>query len=361
MTTAAACIVLVSALAGDFTVTDDAYGSVHLKVLSNTATGERASIVVNHGGGTDELLLLSKATGQLKHVLWSHGRNATEVELNPTWKGRQLLPYANRIGGARYAFNGSEHHLPVNDVSGLNNSLHGLLWNKSLAVVASDAGADAASVTLRYDFDGTDPGYPFLLRAEITYSLRAGGRFDVAVRAENRDAAGGWPLPFYNGWHPYFLVSDVSAARIVLDNRTAWRHVDVGVNDVPPRFSDMVPTTHVSDWGKNTGADAIGGNATAPTYMDDEVKAMAALDSFQTRLVDPATRDVTVLHCDSSFRFLQIFTGAMATWGAAAVVLEPLSAMSDAYNNHDGLHVISAGETYENSFGVSLEALEPEE
>ena len=32
-----------------------------------------------------------------------------------------------------------------------------------------------------------------------------------------------------------------------------------------------------------------------------------------------------------------------------------------AYNNHDGLHVISAGETYENSFGVSLEALEPEE
>ena len=30
---ASACIVLLSALAGDFTVTDDAYGSVRLKVL----------------------------------------------------------------------------------------------------------------------------------------------------------------------------------------------------------------------------------------------------------------------------------------------------------------------------------------
>ena len=154
------------------------------------ATGERASIVVNYGGGTDELVLRSKATGELKHVLWSHARNGTDVKLNPTWKGRQLLPYANRIGGARYCFNGSEHHLPVNDVAGLNNSLHGLLWNKSLDVVATQGGADIASVTLRYDFDGTDPGYPFLLRAEITYTLSTSG-FSVAVRATNRDAAGG--------------------------------------------------------------------------------------------------------------------------------------------------------------------------
>ena len=69
---------------------------------------------------------------------------------------------------------------------------------------------------------------------------------------------------------------------------------------------------------------------------------------------------------------------AQATGGEDAVVLEPLSAMSDAFNNHDGqmysetctaiitypliphlcrhvgLHVISAGETYTNSFGVRV-------
>ena len=37
------------------------------------------------------------------------------------------------------------------------------------------------------------------------------------------------------------------------------------------------------------------------------------------------------------------------------VVLEPLSAMSDGFNNHAGLHVLSAGERFSNSFGIRLE------
>ena len=159
-------------------------------------------------------------------------------------------------------------------LEGLNNSLHGLLWNKNMEVVAHTAAATHASVVLRHDFDGSDRGYPFALRVDVRYTLDAAG-FRVTTTATNRDA-GGWPLPFYNGWHPYFLVSDVSQARIVLDrgSGSAWKHVDVGVNNVPPRYSDMVPTTHVSPWPKNTGADPIGGNRSAPTYMDDEVKAM---------------------------------------------------------------------------------------
>lgn len=65
-----------------------------------------------------------------------------------------------------------------------------------------------------------------------------------------------------------------------------------------------------------------------------------------------------VLDVDSHYRYLQIFTGAKSAFGSIdAVVLEPLSAMSDAYNNHDGLHVISAGETFVSSYGVHLEVL----
>jgi galactose mutarotase-like enzyme len=49
-----------------------------------------------------------------------------------------LLPYANRIAGGKYTFNGTEYQLPINDVAGLNNSLHGLLWNKTMKVCSSD-------------------------------------------------------------------------------------------------------------------------------------------------------------------------------------------------------------------------------
>ena len=75
---------------------------------------------------------------------------------------------------------------------------------------------------------------------------------------------------------------------------------------------------------------------------------------FRHTLRDPASGVATTLHVSKEFRFLQIFTGAKATWGTDAVVLEPLSAMSDAYNNHDSLHVISAGEMFHSSYGVSV-------
>ena len=46
---------------------------------------------------------------------------------------------------------------------------------------------------------------------------------------------------------------------------------------------------------------------------------------------------------------------ALSTFGVDAVVLEPLSAMSDSYNNHDGLHILSSGEEYTNVMAISIE------
>ena len=76
---------------------------------------------------------------------------------------------------------------------------------------------------------------------------------------------------------------------------------------------------------------------------------------FTTRLIDTNSGDTVSLHHDLHFPYLQIYTGSKAGGGEDAVVLEPLSAMADAFNNHDGLHVISAGESLTTRFGVSLD------
>jgi galactose mutarotase-like enzyme len=107
------------------------------------------------------------------------------------------------------------------------------------------------------------------------------------------------------------------------------------------------------------GTQTFGGNVTLPTYFDDEVKAIDAAkcsngDGFKHVLHDAASKVATTLHVGPEFKFLQIFTGAKSIWGVDAVVLEPLSAMSDAYNNHDSLHIISAGETFTSTYGVSV-------
>merc|ERR1712113_327694 len=98
-----------------------------------------------------------------------------------------------------------------------------------------------------------------------------------------------------------------------------------------------------------------------PRYMDDEVKAMIPEQlGFATRLVDPSTSQEVVLRHDQAMHYLQIFTGAKKSFSNAidSVVLEPLSAMSDAYNNRDGLHVIGAGETFVSRFSVEVQSEE---
>eukprot|EP00756_Hemistasia_phaeocysticola_P053428 Hpha_TRINITY_DN2903_c0_g1::TRINITY_DN2903_c0_g1_i1::g.19720::m.19720/K01785/galM, GALM; aldose 1-epimerase len=357
-----------------FTVTDDSFsdggGAVLLKVLKNTVTGEEVSVATNYGGGVESLVLRSPSKGATRSVLWTHNRNATAVKLNADWRGRMLVPYGNRIGGAKYTFNGTEYHLPINDVMPcdpplvcVNNSLHGLLWNRSMQVITTHAGATNASVTLRYDFPGDDPGYPFRLRTDITYTLSMldpssnTSRFTVSVAFSNLDE-GGWPLPVYNGWHPYFLCH-TSKAFITLDPCTPWAHVDVGTGPQypPPRYSNMVPTTHVTPSDRFDGRLPVGGNESVPEYHDDEFKAMRPQDCteglFRTKLFDPVTHDTTILHHQSPY--LQVWTGGLTTFGVDAVVLEPLSAMSDAFNNHEGLHILSSGEEYTNVMAITLQ------
>ena len=346
-------------------------GSHVRQVLRNTKTGEWASVIPSAGGGVDDLHLLAPGAATPTQVLWNHGRNATEVKHNPTWKGRILLPYANRIGGAKYVFNGTEYHLPINDVAGLNNSLHGLLYDRDMTVLATEATDHFASVTLGYNFTGADKGYPFALGVRLIYTLCAPGHpgcmsttgsgWSITVEATNLDA-GGWPLPFYNGWHPYF-VTQVDQATLSLDPCTSWNHVDVhtGPQYPPPRYSNMVPSGHTQEWRRFTGSQTFGGNASMPTYFDDEVKARqsASCDAgYRYRLKSPKDGLTFVLATDAHYRYLQIFTGAKSAFGTIdAVVLEPLSAMSDAYNNHDGLHVISAGETFTSKYGIYLDKL----
>ena len=99
-------LLLVSAAAAKFTVTDDSFttagATVRLKLLTNTDTGEAAAVNINYGGGVESLSLRSPRQSTPRPVLWTHDRNATAVALNTDWRGRMLIPYGNRIGGAKY-------------------------------------------------------------------------------------------------------------------------------------------------------------------------------------------------------------------------------------------------------------------
>ena len=257
-----------------FVLEDDSFGSgaelVELKVLRNTRTGEKVEVVPALGGKT-EALLLRTPRGDLREVLLDHHRDAAAVHANVGWKGAMLVPYANRIANGTYKLNGVTHYLERNEDRGAFGkiALHGYLCTpglrlkttgpaelvripaahalsprlatdrKSMVVLAASGGDDNATLTLGYDFDGTDPGYPFLLSVNITYTLHA-GRFDVTTTVRNTMTKSGEPLPFFNGWHSYFKVADISKTTLTLDNCSRWNHIRVP-NGAARRRDDLAP------------------------------------------------------------------------------------------------------------------------
>lgn len=264
-------------------------------------------------------------------------------------------------------------------------------------MVKTSASDTAASVTLQYSFDGSDPGYPFALNVQITYTLDVHG-FSFAVTATNLNKEG-WPLPFYNGgqscacsltrsldpshplaiirctansyrppylncrgrlrdagWHPYFLCEDPSEVVVTLDHCTDWLYVKTatGPQYPAPRYSNMVPTGQAIPFSRFNGSESIGGNASVPTYFDVEAKAAAGCSgNYTTTMLDPVSGDVLRMSA-TGFPFLQVWTGAKSAFGVNAVVLEPLSAMSDGFNNHDSLHIINPGQVFTDVVHVSL-------
>jgi aldose 1-epimerase len=364
----------IAALAA-FNITSGTIGTgeaaLGVKVLQNLDTGESFSIVWESGGKTESLYLRSRH-GSLRSVLQTHEGNATAIRLAEHYAGSILLPWANRIEHGRYEFFGKPHQLPLNEnVPGVrSDALHGFLYNRSLSVLSATVGGESATLVLGYNFTGKDtPGWPFAAEVQLEYTLQAGsgpGEAGVAwIKTRVASLEERASLPFYNSWHPYFLVTDVSRARVKFDAcggsvDGAWRHVTMG--EGAPRKGNLIPTGDSAAWRSDF---KIGGNMTRPAYMDDEFSAtVAEVDAlsagcgpyYRHRIIDEGGQgDVSVLIADRSHRVAQIFTGAKEGWGWDAVALEPMTGLANAFNNGDGLRVLLPGQTFEATMGATLE------
>ena len=311
--------------------------------------------------------------GAPRPLLQDFARNATAVDLNLYYQGALLAPFANRVANGTYTFDGATHHLTRNecdDPATRCGALHGFLFNYSLELRGAAADDRGARLTLGHVFDGvSDPGYPFSVDVEIAYALlpgdaaesssRGGGRFDVTITATNLDRArANRPAPWSVGWHPYFLVGDVPSASVLLDECTAWHHVEVvpsrrgsvcvevgsrmpshprqGANQPPPPLpcgaphvecaagapsgGTLIPTGAVTPFDQaalapigglanaSAASRAGAGAAALPAFWDDEWKAASSRCAGATtaRVVAPARGHAAVLWQDGAFRFNQV-------------------------------------------------------
>lgn len=213
-----------------------------------------------------------------------------------------LIPFANRIRGGIYEFDGVVYELPKNAEG---HAIHGLAMHMDWSLVAS--GENFAELALEL----SHPGYPSTLSCSARYELSEDS-LRVALRVVNN---GPRRAPLVVGAHPYFVVA--RPWRINAKNPLRC----VSVDKIPT--GELVPHSFGID----------GDYDDCFLVVEDPV----VLESPHS----------TVELWRFGMPYIQVYTGV-----EEAVAIEPMSGAPDAYHNGMGLMTLRPGEEAIFSFEI---------
>lgn len=219
-----------------------------------------------------------------------------------------LIPYANRIKNAMYAWNDREYFLPKNNGS---HSIHGL--TRSLKWDDTRKAGNSVTMSVRLSSDG----YPVPLELKISYTLTE-KRFTVDVDAHNE---GTISAPFMAGMHPYFM----HGGQWKIDGERSL----LRLNYEDSYFPDG-SITPVNPFCINSASDISYDNC-----------------YFVGESIFLKTKSHGVLLETRNMPFFVIYNGEYAEGKSVAV--EPMTGAPDAFNNNIGLATIPAGGHFSSS------------
>ncbi|MVN87890.1 aldose 1-epimerase [Deinococcus sp. HMF7620] len=241
-----------------------------------------------------------------------------------------LLPYSNRIRGARFTFGGEDVVLQPNTGGGL--AQHGDVRNRPWQLEAQ------SEAHLRATFDSrafADMNWPWAFTAAVEYRLH-GPHLDTTVTLTNADTR---PMPAGLGLHPYFA-----------------RQVGGGPDPTLEVGAELI---------YDTGADLLPTGAARPLQVAEDYRQPRAvgprqIDAAYTAWDGTARLDwggrALVLTADNVYSHLVVFTAP-----DGSLALEPVSHATDAFNlaargvGGVDLRVLAPGQTLAGTVRFTLE------
>ncbi|MBU4215557.1 MAG: aldose 1-epimerase family protein [Actinobacteria bacterium] len=262
-------------------------------------------------------------------VVLSYG----EDELFPAYAGSVLAPWPNRLADGQYEVDGVAYQVPLNEPD-RNNALHGLTPYARFDATAQSPSA----VTLTHTLVPT-PGYPWAVQVAVTYTLDDAGLTVATVATYD----GPGSAPFGIGFHPWLEPGPggVDACTLTLD---ADEHVLVDDRLLPVGTEPTDPAL------------AGAGVALAGVVLDDAWSAARHDGAGWTwaRLHRSDGR-TTVIRGDRAVTAWQVCTGnAIPRIDRAAVAVEPMSCIADAFRTGTDLVQLTAGSRHELSWTLQL-------
>jgi aldose 1-epimerase len=263
------------------------------------------------------------------------GRDVTapygEDELAPKSCGAVLVPWPNRIRGGRYLFDGVDYQLALTEPSA-GNAIHGLArWARWTAVEHR-----ADSVTLAIDVV-PQPGWPFELRAEVTYALDVTTGLTVKARATN---TGRQRLPFGMGFHPY-VATGTQPMSTVSVRLAAAEHIVTDEDGIPIGRRVIGGTPYDLHRGRRLGDLRLdhGYTGLTPSNGRSTVEVKAGWHGARVWL-------------GPSFPYVQVFTIDLLAHGVGGVAVEPMTCPADAFNSGEGVVVLDPGRSWDGVWGI---------
>lgn len=320
-------------------------------VLTDQQTQRRLRVAC-HGAA---LITFEVPLNGTMHDIADGYRDAAEIAARPGSRFAIMVPFAGRIGDARYAFEGHSQDLDPAVIGADRASRHGFVRNADFTVTALAASTSGARVTLATAAIRPRPGYPHAIDLTVTFTLDDGG---MALEASMRNV-GDSDAPCFFGWHPYFRVGNNAAAGNTAD---AWE-LQIPAQTLIRTDADLIALAGTAGYVPLDDAPAFdfrAPRAIGAAVLDHEFTDLQAdADGrMRTHLRDPATglgiavwQERGVMHA---------FTADTASRDARrAVALEPMECMANAFNRPEWAAAIKLAPGAERRFRCGVEVQLP--
>lgn len=257
--------------------------------------------------------------GGKQHNLIDGFLEANEVAGNMTkgFKSARLSPYVCRLKHGQYHFQGKNYQTSRFFLG--PHAIHGLFYDAPFTLTGHQKEEDYCSITLGYAYDGSEKGYPFNLHLKIEYRLLQDGRLELYSTVTN---TGSLDCPIGDGWHPYFRL-DEPVDKCTLQIHTPYKRAEMDEEIIPngqlqtdERFEQPFPLKNVK--------------------LDDCFALENPDLSHPVATYSSATTDLHI-YAGSMYPYLQVYTPDHRE----SIALENLSSLPDAFNNGQGLRVLS--------------------
>ncbi|MFM5904985.1 MAG: aldose 1-epimerase family protein [Micrococcales bacterium] len=251
--------------------------------------------------------------------------------------GVVMAPWANRIDGGRWTYQGRVRQFDLNIVS-QQNSNHGLLLNWPYKVVEQTESAVTLSATI-FPRDA----YPFLVETTVRYELTETGLV-VTHSAVNRSAD---PAPYGVGGHPYFKFSKVDTGDLTLT---------LSAKSYLPTDDRQIPTG--IDPVAGTRFDLTRGGLIRDNFIDQDYTDLEfGSDGLAHTTLTTAGGEGIDVWQDSNFKHVVIFTPSFfptRDGEVFAAAIEPATLGPNAFNTGNDLMWLETDKSWSGSWGVSL-------